>query len=266
MHYFKLIRWLFVLFALQSLVGCSTAAPQPQQQASFALEEPSINVNDPYESWNRKVFAFNEGIDAWVLKPIAQGYRFITPKFVRKGVSNFFSNLGEVSNFANNLLQFKPLDAGKDLTRFTLNTTIGLVGLFEVATPLFDLQPSNEDFGQTLNTWGLPEGPYIVWPLLGGKTLSETVSLPVDYYYLNPVPYVVDQKEIRWGLTGLQVIELRESMLDAEGLIQGDRYSFIRDAYLQRRTFLVHDGRLESDPFLEDDDFDFNFDEADFAD
>jgi len=133
-----------------------------------------------------------------------------------------------------------------------------------VATPLLSLQRSQEDFGQTLNAWGLPEGPYLVWPFLGGQTLSHTVSLPVDYYYLNPVPYVVKSKEVRWSLSALQVVQLREGVLDAEQLIKGDRYSFIRDAYLQRRDFLVKDGRLESDPFLEDDDF--YFDEADFAD
>lgn len=249
----KLASWLGLLVFL-SLVGCS---------ASPKIDQPPSEL-DPYENWNRKVFVFNDGIDAWVLKPVAKSYRFITPKFVRKGVSNFFGNLGEVSNFANNLLQFKPLAAGKDLTRLTLNTSVGVAGLFEVATPLFGLQRSHEDFGQTLNTWGLPEGPYLVWPFLGGQTLSQTVSLPVDYYYLNPVPYIIDNKEVRWGLSALQVIQLREGVLDAEQLIQGDRYSFIRDAYLQRRTFLVNDGRLESDPFLEDDDFDF--DDDDFAD
>ncbi|NLW05542.1 MAG: VacJ family lipoprotein [Pseudomonadaceae bacterium] len=242
-----------VLLLVLGLGGCSTS---PTQNLP--------NKNDPYENWNRKVFVFNDGLDAWVLKPVAKSYRFITPKFARKGVSNFFANLGEASNFANNLLQFKPLEAGKDLTRFTLNTTVGVVGLFEVATPLLDLQRSHEDFGQTLNTWGLPEGPYVVWPFIGGQMLSHTLSLPVDYYYLSPTTYIVESKEVRWGLSGLQLVQLREGVLDAEKLIQGDRYSFIRDAYLQRRTFLIQDGRLESDPFLEDDDFEF--DEADFAD
>ncbi|GLR62914.1 MlaA family lipoprotein [Marinospirillum insulare] len=249
----KYFNWLFLLVFL-SLVGCSASAPKEQVRYN----------DDPYESWNRKVFSFNETVDTWALKPLAKGYRFITPQFVRKGVKNFFANLGEASNFVNNLLQVKPLSAGKDLTRFTLNSTVGVVGLFEVATPLLDLQRSHEDFGQTLNTWGLAEGPYLVWPFLGGQTLSHTVSLPIDYYYLNPLPYVVDNKEVRWGLSALQLVQLREGLLDKEHLIQGDRYSFIRDAYLQRRTFLVNDGRLESDPFLEDDDFDF--DDADFAD
>ncbi|HKM15158.1 MAG TPA: VacJ family lipoprotein [Marinospirillum sp.] len=252
----KIANGLTLLFFL-FLMGCSTV---PKVNSSVEL----VNHQDPYENWNRKVFSFNEVVDAFALKPIAKSYRFITPKFVRQGVTNFFSNLGEVSNFANNLLQFKPLAAGKDLTRFAVNSTLGVVGLFEVSTPWFNLQPSHEDFGQTLNTWGLPEGSYVVVPFLGGQTLSHSISLPIDYYYLNPVSYLIERKEISWGLTGLQVVQLREGLLDAEQLIQGDRYSFIRDAYLQHRTFLVNDGRLESDPFLEDDDFEF--DEADFAD
>lgn len=254
-----LISWLvlLVLLVFLPLAGCATA-PKEHLVKETALKQ------DPYENWNRKVFSFNEEVDAWVLKPVAKSYRFITPKFVRTGVTNFFFNLGEVSNFANNLLQFKPLAAGKDLTRLTVNSTVGVAGLFEVSTPLFNLQRSHEDFGQTLNTWGLPEGPYLVLPFIGGQTLSHSVSLPVDYYYFNPVRYMIDSKEVSWGLTGLQVVQLRERLLEAEQLIQGDRYSFIRDAYLQQRTFLVNDGRLESDPFLEDDDFEF--DEADFAD
>lgn len=252
MQYPRPAGWLFLLVFLP-LVGCSTSTPKNQPAA-----------HDPYENWNRKVFTFNDTLDTWTIKPAAKTYRFITPKFVRKGVRNFFLNLGEASNLVNNLLQFKPLEAGKDLTRFTVNTTVGVAGLFEVATPFIGLQRSHEDFGQTLNAWGLPEGPYLVWPFLGGQTLSHSISLPVDYYYLNPVPYIIENKEARWGLSALQVIQLREGVLDAEKLLQGDRYSFIRDAYLQRRTFMVNDGRLESDPFLEDDDFDF--DDDDFAD
>jgi len=252
MHYPKQTNWLILLVVL-SLMGCS---------ASPAVKQQPYN-QDPYENWNRKVFIFNDGVDAWILKPLARGYRFITPKFARKGVTNFFANLGESSNFFNNLLQFKPLDAGKDLTRFTLNSTVGVAGLFEVATPLLDLQRSYEDFGQTLNTWGIASGPYLVWPFLGGQTLSHTVSLPVDYYF-SPSTYLIDNRNVGWGLTALNIVQLRESLLDSEQLIKGDRYSFLRDAYLQRRDFLIKDGRLESDPFLEDDDF--NFDEADFAD
>ncbi|SFX05818.1 phospholipid-binding lipoprotein MlaA [Marinospirillum alkaliphilum DSM 21637] len=224
--------------------------------------EDRPHPRDPYESWNRKVFAFNETLDGWVLKPIARGYRAVTPGFVRKGVGNFFANLGEIPNFANNLLQAKPAAAGRDAVRFTLNTTVGVLGLFDPATSL-GIRRSEEDFGQTLNTWGVPQGPYIVWPFIGGQTLSHTVSLPVDYYYLNPVRYAVDEPEIRYGLAALYAVHQRSELLDAEKLIRGDRYTFIRDAYLQRRSFLVNDGRMDSDPFLDDEDF--FFDDDDFA-
>lgn len=243
------------MVALLSLANPSWANPSPYNQ-------------DPYENYNRKIFAFNEGLDKWLLKPSAKTYRFITPKFVRTGVSNFFANLKEVPNFANNLLQAKPKAAGKDVSRFALNSTLGLLGLFDVATPLMGWQASKEDFGQTLNTWGVPDGPYIVWPFFGGQNLSHTASLPVDLWLLNPVRYAVDDKYVRWGMGALYVVSLRESLLEAEGLIMGDKYTFMRDAYLQNRQFLLNDGRIEDDPFLQsDDDFlDEDFDEAWFDD
>lgn len=226
-----------------------------------------VNPNDPYENYNRKVFAFNEQLDKWLLKPVAQGYRFITPKFFRQGVNNFFSNIKEVPNFANNLLQGKPQQAGKDLARFGINSTLGIFGLVDVATPITGWQASDEDFGQTLNTWGVPEGPYIVWPLLGGQHLSHTASLPADIWLFEPIPYVVEDTNTRLGISGLYITSLREGVLDAESIIHGDRYTFIRDAYLQNRQFLLNDGRIDNDPFLNDDDFsDEDFDDLWFDD
>lgn len=216
--------------------------------------------HDPYEHWNRKMFTFNETLDAWILKPVATGYRAVTPRFLRTGVRNFFSNLGEISNFTNNLLQAKPVAAGKDAVRFTLNTTLGVLGVFDLATPL-GLQKSEEDFGQTLNVWGVPEGPYLVLPFLGGHNLTHTLGLPIDFY-LNPMYYIEDPL-VFYSLGSLFVVQRRTDLLEAEKLIQGDRYSFIRDTYLQRRLFLINDGKMVSDPFLEDEDFDF--DDNDFA-
>jgi len=242
-----------LLILLLTLFGCSS---QPQ----IAEEEPDWGPHpqDPYEGWNRKVFAFNETLDGWIIKPAAQGYQAVTPRFFRTGVRNFFRNLNEISQVGNNLLQAKPLAAGKDATRFTLNTTLGIAGLFDVASPL-GLQPSQEDFGQTLNVWGVPQGPYLVWPLLGGQTLSHTASLPVDYF-LHPVAYL-DDAQVTAGLGVLYGLQRRTDLLGAEGMISGDRYSFIRDAYLQRRDYLIADGQMDSDPFLDDD-----FDDLDFED
>lgn len=248
------MKLLLVLLLCLTLLGCSS---QPQ----VAEEEPDWQPHpaDPYENWNRKVFAFNETVDGWVIKPAAQGYQRLTPRFVRTGVRNFFHNLNELAQLGNNLLQAKPTAAGKDAARFTINSILGLAGTLDVATPL-GLSRSQEDFGQTLNVWGVPEGPYLVWPLLGGQTLTHTASLPVDYL-MNPVASIDDQKLVT-SLGILYGVQLRSDLLSAEGMISGDRYSFIRDVYLQRRSYLITDGRLDSDPFLDDDFDDMDFDDA----
>ncbi|WP_114416318.1 MlaA family lipoprotein [Marinospirillum perlucidum] len=250
------IGWLLLLVLL--LTGCASQTPQPSEATDWAEENP----RDPFEDWNRSVFAFNDTLDTWFLKPVAQSYRWLTPSFFRTGVSNFFANLREPVHLVNNLLQAKPLDAGKDLLRFSINSSIGVLGLWDVATPL-GLQPSEEDFGQTLNAWGLPEGPYLVWPVLGGQTLTHTLSRPLDYR-LTPPAYI-DDYYIQGGLLIVEGVNLRASLLDAERMISGDRYSFIRDAYMQRRDYLISDGELQEDPFLEDDFDDIDLDDA-FAD
>lgn len=254
----KQVLWLLLFLAL---AGCSSQQQLPEEKPldPFAEEDDwDQHPHDPYEDWNRKVFAFNETLDAWVIKPVAQGYKASTPRFMRTGVRNFFNNLNEISQFANNLLQAKPGAALRDASRFTLNTTLGLAGFLDVATPL-GLKRSQEDFGQTLNVWGVPQGPYLVWPVLGGQTLTHTLSLPIDYR-LNPMAYI-EHPYIEYSLWGLYGLQLRTDLLDAENLISGDRYSFIRDVYLQRRNHLISDGQVDSDPFLDDD-----FDDMDFED
>jgi len=254
----KQVLWLVLLL---TLVGCSSQPQLPEENSadSFAEDDGGQHPQDPYEDWNRKVFAFNETVDGWVIKPVAQGYKASTPRFLRTGVRNFFRNLNEISQFANNLLQGKPLAAGKDATRFTLNTTLGLVGILDVATPL-GLQRSQEDFGQTLSVWGVPQGPYVVLPVFGGQTLTHAIAMPIDYR-LNPMAYI-EHPYIEYSLWGVYGLQLRTDLLDAESMISGDRYSFIRDAYLQRRTYLISDGKMDSDPFLDDDFDDMDFDDA----
>ncbi|NLZ78229.1 MAG: VacJ family lipoprotein [Gammaproteobacteria bacterium] len=199
---------------------------------------------DPWEPMNRAVFRFNDTVDRWALKPVAKGYRAVTPDVVENGVHNVFRNLGEVRNLANNVLQFKMHDAGVDTARFFFNTTFGLLGFFDVATKM-GLQRNDEDFGQTLGAWGVKSGPYVVLPLLGPSTVRDTVSLYPDSYtsayrQINDVP-------VRNSMFALNLVDTRASLLSAERLVTGDKYRFVRNAYLQNREFKVKDGDVVDD-------------------
>lgn len=199
-------------------------------------------LQDPWEGFNRGVFNFNESLDRAILKPVAQGYRFIMPDVAEQGVSNFFDNLRDVVTFFNNVLQLKPVEATQDLSRVLINTTIGIGGLFDVATAM-DIPKNDEDFGQTLGAWGVESGPYLVLPLFGPSTVRDGVGIIPDMY-LDPINQV-ESDELRYGLKALKVVDKRASLLDREGVVTGDRYTFIRDAYLQKREFEVNDGRVE---------------------
>jgi phospholipid-binding lipoprotein MlaA len=227
--------------------------------ASTQMTE-NANPEDPWEGFNRKVFAFNDVLDRYALKPVARGYRTITPDPVETGVGNFFANLGEVRSALNSVLQGKPANAGLATSRFLINSTVGIGGLLDYAT-LMEITADKEDFGQTLAVWGWDDSRYLVLPLLGPSTLRDTTGLPADMA-ANPVSYVEDDA-VRISLTALRVIDIRASLLDQEALIRGDRYSFIRDAYLQSRQFEVRDGELGDDPFASDT---FDFDDSDFDD
>lgn len=229
--------------------GCATTGERQER-----------HPDDPWEGFNRKVFAFNDVIDRYALKPAARGYRFITPDPVERGVGNFFYNLGEPRTALNSLLQGKGGNAGIATGRFLINTTIGLGGLFDVATQL-EITGREEDFGQTLAVWGWEDSRYLILPLLGPSTLRDTGGLPADMYTY-PTTYV-DDDEVRMGLTALRVIDTRAGLLDREEMIRGDRYSFIRDIWLQQRRFEVSDGEQGEDPFVDEA---FDFDEADFDD
>jgi phospholipid-binding lipoprotein MlaA len=246
-----LTRTLVALAAMAMLGGCASRV---------AVEDR--HPDDPWEGFNRRVFVFNDAIDRAVLKPVARGYRTVTPQPVQTGVGNFFSNLGEIRTALNSLLQGKPANAGLSTSRFVINSTVGIAGLWDFATHM-GITAEEEDFGQTLGVWGMGEGPYLVLPLLGPSTVRDTSGLPVDMYTY-PLTYVEDDK-VRLSLTALRLIDVRAGLLEQEELIRGDRYAFIRDAYLQRRRFEVSDGELGDDPFARDE-FDFDFDDADFDD
>lgn len=215
---------------------------------------------DPWEGFNRKVFAFNDVLDRYALKPVATGYRAITPDPVETGVGNFFSNLGEVRTALNSVLQGKPSNAGLATSRFLINSTVGIGGLLDYAT-LMEITADEEDFGQTLAVWGWEDSRYLVLPFFGPSTLRDTTGMPANMA-TNPVNYAEDDI-VRVGLTALKAIDIRAGLLDQEELIRGDRYRFIRDAYLQNRQFEVSDGELGGDPFASET---FDFDDSDFDD
>lgn len=207
---------------------------------------------DPWESFNRKVFVFNDAADRYVLKPVARGYRWVTPQFLENGIGNVFNNLAELSNVLNNTLQGKFGAGASDAGRFLVNTTVGVVGFFDVARR-WGMSPHDEDFGQTLGYWGVGSGPYVVIPLLGPRTVRDGLAGVVDSYS-DPVAYV-DHVPTRNQLLGTRLIDGRAGLLDAEGMVTGDRYIFLRDAYLDRRDFLVNDGVVEDSFGAEDDDW-----------
>lgn len=212
---------------------------------------------DPYEGFNRAMFSFNEKADKYVLKPVSKGYKFITPDPVERGIGRVFSNLGEIVTVGNDLLQGKFGQAANDTGRFLVNSTLGVAGIFDVATHVGLPKNEKEDFGQTLGVWGLGSGPYLVLPFLGPSTLRDAPARLVDGY-ANPINFV-DHVPTRNTIYGTEVVSGRAALLDAEELISGDKYVFLRDVYLQRRSYLVSDGELE-------DSFGDDFDESEELD
>ena len=228
-----------LLFALATLLlaGCAT------------LPSGKPDPRDPWEKLNRSTFAFNDAMDKAIGKPAAKAYVKVTPRFVRTGVSNFFNNLDTINTVVNDVLQGKMRQAGRDSCRFLLNSTVGLAGLFDPATPA-GLEFNDEDFGQTFGKWGMKPGPYIVWPVLGPSTARDSVGKVVDQFTY-PVTYLEDDST-RYIIRGVSLLDMRAGLLDLDAQIDRsyDRYAFIRNAWLQRREFQVTDGEIE-DPSLE---------------
>ena len=199
---------------------------------------------DPWEGVNRVIYSFNDTLDTYALKPLAQGYQFITPQFLEDGIHNMFANIGDVRNFANDVLQAKPHAAGVDTARLLLNTTLGVAGFFDVGTKM-GLQRNDEDFGQTLGYWGVPSGPYVMLPFFGPSTVRDGLAKYPDTY---DAPYrYMNDISARNTIQAVDVVDTRASLLSSEKLITGDKYIFIRNAYLQNREFKVKDGKVKDD-------------------
>ncbi|MEX3762794.1 MlaA family lipoprotein [Paraburkholderia phenoliruptrix] len=223
---FRLAR---LAVAAAALAGCTT------------VQTPT--KGDPLEGLNRTIFTVNDKLDQYALKPVAKGYVFITPQPVRDSVTNFFSNIGDVYIAANNLLQLKITDGVEDIMRIVINTVFGVGGLFDVAT-LAKLPKHDNDLGLTLGHYGVPAGPYLVLPLFGPSTLRDAVG-SIGNYYVNPLSYI-DPPGLSWALYGLNIVNTRANLLNASDVLEGaalDKYSFVRNAYLQRRQYLLSDGK-----------------------
>ncbi|MCB1960981.1 MAG: VacJ family lipoprotein [Rhodocyclaceae bacterium] len=224
-----------ILVTTLTLAGCATVKhPHP---------------DDPWERYNRAMFSFNEGVDKVVLKPLATGYDTVAPLPVKTGVGNFFGNLGDIWTGINNFLQGKGGDGRSDTARVLINSTLGIFGLFDVATDM-GFEKHQEDFGQTLAVWGVGKGPYFVLPFLGPRTLRDAAALPVDFY-ADPVAHLSDVAS-RNALVGLRVVHERAALLGASRAVEEgslDKYGYIRDFYLQRRRYEIYDGRPPRERF-----------------
>jgi phospholipid-binding lipoprotein MlaA len=233
------------------------ARPLPRLRAVFLCGALSLlllggcastgNPRDPLEPLNRGIYQFNDGVDKVLIKPAAEFYRFAIPEFMRTGVSNFFSNLNDVIVALNSLLQGKLTQAGSDAARLIVNSTVGLLGLFDVATEI-GLEKHNEDFGQTLGYWGIGDGPYLVLPLLGPSSARDAVGWFGDYYAW-PITYLEPDRH-RNILIAVRFVVVRADLLEASRILETaalDPYEFVRDAYLQRRRNQVYDGKPPPD-------------------
>jgi phospholipid-binding lipoprotein MlaA len=210
---------------------------------SFSNEGDS---NDPFEGFNRVFYELNFNIlDPLLIKPVAVVYDGIAPKPLRAGLRNFFSNLDEIPNLANNILQGKLSAAGQNGGRFIINTTFGLAGFLDIAKSAGLYPAEKEDFGQTLAVWGVPEGPYLMLPFFGPSTLRDAPSNYVDSL-LDPFNYN-DSLSVRVAVKGVDLISLRADLLGIDDVMSGDEYLFVRDVYLQNREYVISDGVIEDD-------------------
>ena len=217
--------------------------------ACATVDPEYADPRDPLEGFNRSMFTFNDNLDQYVAKPLARGYKKITPEPIDRGISNFFSNLDEVSAIINNSLQLKFKEAASDLGRLTVNSTLGLLGFMDVASKM-GLQKHNEDFGQTLGTWGIQPGPYLVLPVIGPSSGRDAVGFTADWF-TNPLYYVVEDVGVSWGLYLIRFVDRRADLLKTTDLLETaalDPYAFMRESYLQHRLHQIYDG----DPPLED--------------
>jgi phospholipid-binding lipoprotein MlaA len=248
---------LLLLVAAGSLTGCASHDP---------LDENSTYVEyDPLEPLNRKTHSFNMALDKVAFRPLARGYRNVVPTPVRRSVTNFFSNLTTPRSALNNFLQGEPGQGFNELGRFLFNSTLGIVGLFDIAGAS-GMERYDENFAQTLSVWGVPDGPYIVLPFLGPTMASDAAAMPVDYY--SDVWTYYDNTSVRDKVWALRFVDLRYRLLGADAILEDsqDPYITVREAFRQNRTFRIFDGNPptdEEEEFYDDEMFDEFFEDED---
>ena len=224
----KFIYLITIMLLALSMAGCSTTSDK-----------------DPLEPMNRGIYKFNDVADKAVFKPVASGYKAITPTPIRAGINNFFNNLGNVVTIVNQLLQFKFNKAAETTGRFVVNTTVGILGFIDVASRT-GFNSYKEDFGQTLGYWGVGSGPYLMLPILGPSNLRDTAGLITDWLFFDPIGYV-ENPQVRNILIGMKFLDRRADLLPGSDLLDEaalDPYAFMRDAYSQRRINQISDGQV----------------------
>ncbi len=223
-------------------------------------EQPLLDTKkDPYEPFNRVMYNFNDFLDNAVLKPVATFYNKLLPKPLNKGIKNFYNNIQNIPTVFNDVLQGNFYQSGSDAWRLILNSTVGILGFFDVATEM-GLEPNQEDFGLTLAQWGYKNSNYLVLPFFGPSTPRDAIGLPVDYYAFSIYPYI-NPIRTRYAIYGLGVIARRADLLSYQNMmdqISIDKYAFLRDAYLQRRAYLIQRNKELGDPYLDKNNLDKN--------
>ena len=210
----------------------------------FVMSPALPQTDDPWRETNKRLFMLNDYFDQLIVKPVAAGYTLFIPRVARQGIGNFFSNIDDINVLVNDLLQFKLDAALNDSGRLLVNSTLGLAGVLDIASG-FGFYKNEEDFGQTLGHWGLGSGPYVMLPLFGASNVRDSFGLVLDTLF-NPIQYH-DEESLRFTLFLVKETESRSGLLSLDDLITGDRYLFVREAYVQRREYLVADGQVEDE-------------------
>lgn len=253
---------LFFLLFLNANVFANTAVDDNPNKDYIPIEKRKqdphdpyyVNPKDPYEKFNRSMYRFNDIMDQLILKPTATFYNKVVPKPLNKGIANFFSNINNVPTVLNDALQGNIYQATSDSWRLAINSTIGILGFFDFAADM-GLEPNSEDFGLTLARWGWTNSNYLVLPFFGPSTVRDGVGIPINYYFLSVYPYIKPVRT-RYEIYALGIISRRADLLHFQSVFENaavDKYSFLRDAYLQRRAYLIERNKELGDPYLNKD-------------